>query len=228
MKNKLKYLFAYFRGFKSKEITTTFAMDYGNIEEWEERFTAQNLQKDIFPINQVVSIVEEIVNDKMDDFYKYNNYEEDSWWYLYMTILPFENKIVFNSSCKYLQEEDYEIDLKTYDLDSSTNERISKIREENDCDKIQFDCQGSWGDGGISNVELDGKDKMLSIYEDTPYWDIAFECFSRYIGRYWHEERGGKGELTIWGDDIFGEVTRFETEYEETEMNYVITLDDYT
>jgi len=228
MKNKLKYLFAYFRGFKSKEITTTFAMDYGNIEEWEERFTAQNLQKDIFPINQVVSIVEEIVNDKMYDFDEYNSYKEDTWWYLYMTILPFENKIVFNSSCKYLQEEDYEIDLKTYDLDSSTNERISKIREENDCDKIQFDCQGSWGDGDISNVELDGKDKMLSIYEDTPYWDIAFECFSRYIGRYWHEERGGKGELTIWGDDIFGEVTRFETEYEETEMNYVITLDDYT
>jgi hypothetical protein len=226
MKNKLKYLFAYFRGFKSKEITTTFAMDYGRIEDWEERFTAQNLQKDIFPINQVVSIVEEIVNDKMDDFYKYNNYEEDSWWYLYMTILPFENKIVFNSSCKYRQEEDYSIDLKIYDLD--TYEQILKIREENDCDKIQFDCQGSWGDGDISNVELDGRDKMLTTNDDTPYWDIAFECFSEYLGKYWHEERGGKGELTIWGDDIFGDVTRFETEYEETEMNYVITLDDYT
>ena len=94
MKNKLKMLFAYFRAFKSKNITTTYNMEVSNIEDIIEHFNIG--KKHIKPQKLMLEIIEELIELYINKIHRYNNYDYDEYWYLEITIKPFENKIIYH------------------------------------------------------------------------------------------------------------------------------------
>lgn len=227
MKNKLKALFAYFRGFKQKEIDINISYSYNDEEEFNDiSITSQmGYEKKIKIAKPIKEIIDELNKKLMPTFHFYNDYEEDEWWSLEMTIYPFENKINFKSECKYLNEapEKFENDLSA--LSPETRDKIEQIQVEDDLAKIQFDFDYSYGETILDNLLFDGKEIDLTDDLKDLLYNVLNELFRKEYGAWWRDEGGFYGDITIWGYDIFVDLTKLIGEWEMTDMNLTITPD---
>ena len=98
MKDRLKMLFAYFRGFKSQIVSTSVLIDDDDDEifDWDQNYSFDN-DKRYTPIKPINDTIEKLIKIYYDEFTEYNTYEYDTLWALEITISPFENKILFES-----------------------------------------------------------------------------------------------------------------------------------
>ena len=103
MKQKLKLLFAFLRGLKGYLVDTSITFDRLYIEDWDDKFDITNEQRQTKRMKlqpNLQRLIEELIKNHIDDFYEYLDLTWDDYWYLYINIYPFENRIVFTSSHK--------------------------------------------------------------------------------------------------------------------------------
>ena len=110
MKQRLKLFFAFLRGLKGHLVDTSILIDMSSIEDWDDKFDITNEQRQTkrmkLPPN-LQRFIEELIKNHMDDFYEYLDLTWDDYWYLYINIYPFENRIVFTSSHKVEERESF-------------------------------------------------------------------------------------------------------------------------
>jgi len=223
MKNKLKMLFAYFRAFKAETITSVYSMEWTYIEE---RGGFQTGDKYIKPQELIVNVIEELIDleSYKDQFNKYNDYDSDEYWYLEITIKPFENRIIFESECKFEKTENFDKELKLVDLNKTNQKFITEVMEESELHKIEMSFYGRWGDGEVVAIEFDNRSKQFT--NDMPFWLVVNNIVENLEGNYWNDQEGIDGEITIIGDDVYIEYKKHYTELDSTNLKLIITPDN--
>jgi len=232
MKQKLKLLFAFLRGLKAHLVDTSITFDRLYIEDWDDKFDVTNEQRQTkrmkLPPN-LQRFIEELIKNHMDDFYEYLDLSWDDYWYLYINIYPFENRIVFTSSHKVEERESFNKIFNYGDLHQKNKETILKFYEDDeDLAKIEYEFVGRWDDGQIYSLELDGILTRIDNQTDEDLWMIVNELMKTTTGNtYWNTDAGAEGHVTIWGDTIFFKGVTKDQDYESTDMEFEINLDTY-
>ena len=232
MKQRLKLFFAFLRGLKGHLVDTSITMDMSSIEDWDDKFDITNEQRQTkrmkLPPN-LQRFIEELIKNHMDDFYEYLDLTWDDYWYLYINIYPFENRIVFTSSHKVEERESFNKIFNYGDLSQKNKETILQFYEDDeDLAKIEYEFVGRWDDGQVWGLELDGILTRISNQMDENLWMIVNELMKTTTGNtYWNIEAGAEGHVTIWGDTIFFKGVTKDQDYESTDMEFEINLDTY-
>ena len=232
MKQRLKLFFAFLRGLKGHLVDTSITMDMSSIEDWDDKFDITNEQRQTkrmkLPPN-LQRFIEELIKNHTDDFYEYLDLTWDDYWYLYINIYPFENRIVFTSSHKVEERESFNKIFNYGDLSQKNKETILQFYEDDeDLAKIEYEFFGRWDDGQIYSLELDGILTRISNQMDEDLWMIVNELMKTITGNnYWNTDAGAEGDITIWGDTIFIIGVTKDQDYESTEMEFEINLDTY-
>ena len=220
MKNKLKMLFAYFRPL-GDVITTYMALDYIRIEDWNEKFDLDD-KKTIEPPKVIIDIIKELINLNEYNFNDYNYYDVDSWWYLDIIIEPKLNRLTFRSQCKI---EKFNIKENENDVSHFTNLngllKAAKV-EYGEFVRLNFTIVGRWDEYEIYDVIIDGYD----FSESETIGTIGDDIMRKYHGKYWASEQGMEADISIWGDDVFVKAKDIYEDYDDTEMNLIITPDN--
>lgn len=223
MKNKLKALFAYFRGFKQEVVFFNVTFGYNTIEDFSN-ISLGGTRKSIEPVKPIRDIIEDLLKELMPTFHHYNDYDEDDWWSLEVSIYPFKNEIHFTSECKYANSVPEQLQMEFSDLSEEFQDKITEIEEENNLTKIQFDFRGIW-DVEIFNILFDDKFIKTTNELDMLFHDVTHELMSKNYGKYWTDEGGFTGDITIWGDDIFLDLENRLVDWGNTDMDITITPD---
>lgn len=232
MKQRLKLFFAFLRGLKGHLVDTSILIDMSSIEDWDDKFDITNEQRQTkrmkLPPN-LQRFIEELIKNHMDDFYEYLDLTWDDYWYLYINIYPFENRIVFTSSHKVEERESFNKIFNYGDLSQKNKETILQFYEDDeDLAKIEYEFVGRWDDGQVYSLELDGILTRISNQMDENLWMIVNELMKTTTGNtYWNIEAGAEGDITIWGDTIFIKGVTKDQDYEPTDMKLEINLDTY-
>ena len=219
MKNKLKMLFAYFRPL-GNDVRSYLTLDYNRIEDWDAAFEIDN-KKTINPPKVIIDIIEELVDLYENDFDSYNSYDVDSFWYLDIIIEPKLNRLTFRSQCKIekYDTKSSEKNLKDY---PSLPELLNQVQEKyGDFTKIYLLIEGNWDNTNLTYVTVDNYDDYEP--ESDLFLEIGDKIMEKNFGNHWSSEQGMEGEITIWGDDIFVDAKDLYEDYEDTEMNLIIT-----
>jgi hypothetical protein len=206
MDKRLRAVMALFKTMKLKEVGLRMSFDYSNHEEWDQRYWIPQKDKFMDLPTFVDKTMEEFAESLVNEISRYNEYDVDSWWELYMTIFPESSKILITSECKYEKETYHEKTLKITDLSDSSIEFIKST----DSYKIDFDFSGRYDDGNVGYVEHD--DRKLNVDDDSNYWEITNEIMEIFEGKYWNEYEGCTGSIRIWDEDIFINWTSYESE----------------
>ena len=232
MKQKLKLLFAFLRGLKAHLVDASITMDRTYVEDWDDRFDVTNEQRQtkrmMLPPN-LQRFIEELIKNHMDDFYEYLDLSWDEYWYLYVSIYPFENRIVFTSSHKVEERTSFNKIFSYKDLSEKNKETILKFYEDDEeLAKIDYEFVGRWDDGNLWDLELDGVPIRISNQMDEDLWMIVNELMEKITGnKYWNTDAGAEGDVRIWGDSIFIKGVIKDQDYESTDMELKINLDTY-
>ena len=232
MKQRLKLFFAFLRGLKGHLVDTSILIDMSSIEDWDDKFDITNEQRQTkrmkLPPN-LQRFIEELIKNHMDDFYEYLDLTWDDYWYLYINIYPFENRIVFTSSHKVEERESFNKIFNYGDLSQKNKETILQFYEDDeDLAKIEYEFVGRWDDGQVYSLELDGILTRIDNQMDENLWMIVNELMKTTTGNtYWNIEAGAEGHVTIWGDTIFIKGVTKDQDYEPTDMKLEINLDTY-
>lgn len=232
MKQRLKLFFAFLRGIKGNLVDTSITMDRTHIEDWGGSFDVTNEKrqtKRLLLPSHFEKFVDELIKNHMDDFYNYLDLDIDEYWYLNIEIHPFENKIIFTSSCKVENRERFKYDTYYGDMSKESKERILSFYEDNeDLVKFEFDFYGRWDDGHIYGLELDGQLIRTTDQMDEDLWMITNELMQIITNtQYWNMDAGAEGNIIVWGDSIFVKGFTRDQDYEPTNMRLEINLDTY-
>lgn len=239
MKQKVRILLAYFRGLGVDRLNTYIDFEYNSINDWNETF--EDLRGDeVKPPSSIIRIIEDLIVYKMKEFHKYNDYEWDEYWTLFINIYPKENRINFQSECRIQSEEAYKFE---YNLESS--EEMSRSGDEptlpqNILDEINKTLE----------IEIDDEDTLVTFYFDGSYDEIYVEDVrvdnDRYevrkhpwvdlldrimrfaVDRWWNEGPGNSGTVKIVRNESLVINGVFKSQdYEMTDMNINVTPDSF-
>ena len=225
MKNKLKILFAYFRGI-SQSVQTSILLDRHIIEEWDGKFSTSEGNY-VSTTSSIEKIIEDLIEIYYSDFRSYLDFDIDEYWYLYIDIDPKEKILTFTASGKEETQDSFRKDYEYTDLDEERQGNIDYLYSEfPDTAKIQFDGYGRYSDGQIYEFYVDGKQKKITSDYDDALWNIANYFMTKLNGRWWNDEGGADFSITIWGDDIFVRGNTFTQEYQDTGMRIKVTPDN--
>ena len=215
-KNKLKYLFGYFKALGANEAQTSMQIDWNSIDDWNEDFDlykdkdGKTFTKNIEPIRPIIQIIEELISENMRDIQYMTNLEWDEYFTLYISIFPKENRLVFQTTSKVKMWDTKRLDLKLSDLDDRNYNFIKNIQNgENPISGgekvtiIDYGFDGYYDHFDVYDLELDNQ--LLYMDEETreKFWDVVDDIISAKYGKYWSDEDTVKGEIRIWGNDIF-------------------------
>jgi hypothetical protein len=226
MKQKLKLLFAFLRGFKTDLAFTSITLLENRIEDWDVKFdiTNNSKEKKLKLPSSLEKIIEELIKEYYDDIMVYTNLEYDEIWYLDITIHPFENKLIFESWCKKRTQKFFEKDFEVKNLSDTIQEDIRYIQEENpNLTKFEYRFTGENYDGNTYDVEFDNRNITIDENLDEMLWRLTYEIVAKIIGSGWYEEEGGYGDVTVFGNDIFVSFYKNEHKYVKTDMRIEIT-----
>jgi len=225
MKNKLKLLFAYFRSFKDENVTAYVSLEDGEIEDWTGKFQVNG--KNIEPVGSINTIIEELIELYKDEFDRYNNYEIDSYWHLEIDINPFENKLTFKSECKVETAKRHKKQYDFKDLSPENKDFINEIYEENEnLTKFEIEFTGRFDQDKVNAVYFDGRKHNFD--DDDGFWGLIVDLMHKAEGgSHWNEGPGVEGDLIVWDSVMFLDYTRYDEEYEDTNMNIEITPENF-
>ncbi len=226
MKQKLKLLFAFLRGFKTDLAFTSITLLENRIENWDVKFdiTNNSKEKKLKLPSFLEKIIKELIKEYYDDIMVYTNLVWDDIWHLDITIHPFENKLIFESWCKKRTQKFFEKDFEVKNLSETIQEYIRYIQEENlNLTKFEYRFTGENCGGNIYDVEFDNRNITIDENLEEMLWRITYETASKVIGLGWYEEEGSYGNITVWGNDIFISLYKNEHKYAKTDMRIEIT-----
>jgi hypothetical protein len=240
MKQKVRILLAYFRGMGVDRVNTYINFLYDRIEDWNEGFQ-DGSGNEIKPTDSIVQIVEDLIKYKMNDFHKENEYDYDEYWTLFINIYPNENRINFQSECRFQDEQEYE-----YDIDLTLSDEMSRTGDNNTLpqqilDKINktFESEVDEEDEMVSytfdasNQEIYLNDFYVeSIKYDNvrlhPWSDLLDIIMRNLLDRWWSDEAGTYGTIKIIKDKNLTIDCNFRSQdYEMTDMNINVTPDSF-
>lgn len=239
MKQKFKFLLAYFKGFGVDRFNTYIDFDYDSISDWNETF--EDLRgNEIKPPNSIIQVMTDLINYKMKEFHKYNDYEWDEYWTLFINIYPKENRINFQSECKIQSEEDYKFE---YNLESSEEmsrsgdeptlpqhilDEINKTLEieiDDEDTLVTFDFDGSYDELYVEDVRVDNDRYEVRKH---PWVDLLNRIMRWAVDRWWNEGPGNSGTVKIVRNESLVINGVFKSQdYEMTDMNINVTPDSF-
>jgi hypothetical protein len=239
MKQKLRILLAYFRGFGLDRVNTYINFDYDGISDWNEIFEDVR-GYEIKPPSSIIQIMKDLINYKMKEFHKHNEYEWDEYWTLFINIYPKKNRINFQSECRFQTENDYKFE---YNLESSEEmsrsgdeptlpqhilDEINKTLESEIDDEdtlVTFDFDGSYDEIYVEDVRVDN-----DRYEvrKGPWVDLLDRIMRWAVDRWWNEGPGSSGIVKIVRNEslVISGVSKSQ-DYEMTDMNINVTPDSF-
>ena len=239
MKQKVRILLAYFRGFGIDRFNTYINFDYNSISDWNEIFEDPR-GNEVKPPSSIIQILEDLIDYKMKDFHKHNDYDWDEYWSLFVNIYPKENRINFQSECKVQHEEGYEFE---FDLQSSEEmarsgdkttlpqnilDEINKTLEieiDDEDNLVTFDFDGSYDEIYVEDVRVDNDRYEVRKH---PWVDLLDKIMRFAVDRWWNEGPGNSGKVKIVRNVnmvISGDYKS--QDYEYTDMNINVTPDSF-
>jgi hypothetical protein len=226
MKDKLRMLFAYFRGFKSQTVSTSILIDDADNEifDWDQNYFF-GPDKRYTPIQPINDTIEKLIKIYYDELTKYNTYDWDTLWSLDITISPFENKILFESECKQPHDIDIDKMFEIKDMNSTRKQPVLDFQSKVEATIIDIQFFGEYDSSEVTNLEFDNREKPIN----SPDWDeddllnVVDSIMTSFDSRYWNESGGYSGDIRIWGDDIILNCVKHDLEYSPTGLNLVVT-----
>jgi hypothetical protein len=211
MKQKVRILLAYFKGFGVDRVNTYINFDYSSISDWYRIFE-DSRGNEIKPPDSIIQILEDLIDYKMKDFHKHNEYDWDEYWTLFINIYPKENRINFQSECKFQTEENYKAkyDLQSSDemsrtgdndtlpqqiLDNINKTFVSEVDEEDEMVSYTFDASNDEIYLNNFYVESIKYDARLQ-----PWADLLDIIMRKLLDRWWSGEAGTYGTIKIIKD----------------------------
>lgn len=239
MKQKFKFLLAYFKGFGVDRFNTYIDFDYDSISDWNETF--EDLRgNEIKPPNSIIQVMTDLINYKMKEFHKYNDYEWDEYWTLFINIYPKENRINFQSECRIQSEEAYKFE---YNLESSEEmsrsgdeptlpqhilDEINKTLEieiDDEDTLVTFDFDGSYDELYVEDVRVDNDRYEVRKH---PWVNLLDKIMRWAVDRWWNEGPGNSGTVKIVRNESLVINGVFKSQdYEMTDMNINVTPDSF-
>jgi hypothetical protein len=238
MKQKVRILLAYFKGFGVDRVNTYINFDYSSISDWNRIFE-DSRGNEIKPPDSIIQILEDLIGYKMKDFHKHNEYDWDEYWTLFINIYPKENRINFQSECKFQTEENYKMkyDLQSSDEMSRTGDNDTlpqqildqidatfntEISEEDFLVTFSFD--GSYDEIYVEDVYVD----RIANTRKQPWVNLLDNILKNKIDRWWNEGPGFSGNVKILKNISLTINGVWKTEdYEMTDMNINVTPDSF-
>ena len=229
MKDRLKMLFAYFRGFKSQIVSTSILIDDADDEifDWDENYSFDN-DKRYTPIKPINDTIEKLIKIYYNEFTKHNTYDWDTLWALEITISPFENKILFESECKQPHDVDIDKMFEINDMNSTRKQPVLDFQSKVEATIIDIQFFGEYDSSEVTRLEFDNREKPIN----GPDWDeddllnVVDSIMTSFDGKYWNESGGYSGDIRIWGDDIILNCVKHELDYSPTGLNLVVTTEN--
>ena len=226
MKDKLRMLFAYFRGFKSQTVSTSILIDDvdNEIFDWDQNYFF-GPDKRSTPIQPINDTIEKLIKIYYDELTKYNTYDWDTLWSLDITISPFENKILFESECKQPHDIDIDRMFEIKDMNSTRKQPVLDFQSKVEATIIDIQFFGNYDSSEVTNLEFDNREKPIN----GPDWDeddllnVVDSIMTSFDSKYWNESAGYSGDIRIWGDDIILNCVKHELDYSPTGLNLVVT-----
>ena len=236
-KNKLKYLFGYFKALGANEAQTSMQIDWNSIDDWNEDFDlykdkdGRTFTKNIEPIRPIIQIIEELISENMRDIQYMTNLEWDEYFTLYISIFPKENRLVFETSSKVKIWDEESLDLKLSDLNDKNYNFIKNIQNgENPISdgekvtKIDYNFNGYYDHFDVYDLELDGELSYIDTEISESFWGVVDDIISNKYGKYWTEEDSVEGDIRIWGDDIFMKFNYGYQDWQDSESKIEIKI----
>lgn len=227
MKDKLKILFGFLRGLRSKIVQTRVELDRSDIDYWDRKFlTDGNINIEIPSF--IETILEELIDHFYYEFRKYIELDNDDYWFLYIEIYPNENKLYFQGQHKVEKSESFSRKFQYVGMKREVQYGIDYLYSEYpDTAYFDFEINGRFGEGDSFDFEVDNRRKKITEELDQRLWDIGYGLMVTITGdRYWNEGPGAELSCRIWGDDIIVKGNIKKEEYEDSGMNLEITLDN--
>ena len=251
MRKKLLLLFRYFESFRAERVNTWMNIDYRTIEDCQEEYSLDGISvfdetgtrlgsttkylgsNDV--LESINRILEEIVESKMKEFHRWNNYEWDEYWSLDITIFPKQKRIKFRSECK---EKSYTTKLgefKIQDLEPPHIRFIEEIQKGEsqitgyeETAKIEYNYDISYDYHELNDFEFDNQLLNIGSKENEDvFFDIVDALLTKTLGRWYQDENSVDGDITIMGKDIFLNYRVGYLEYEWTDMDINLTINDF-
>ena len=211
-------------GVRLGEIDMT--LERNNIEDWDESifYDVKDRRQSRKLPNFLVKVIEDLLDEYENEFYRYNNYDIDDYWYLTILINTELKEINFRSSCKEEKADDFEREYILNDLKEDTRNIINVLTNNNE-NIVDIEFYGSWDDGSITKVYVNNK--KPESYDEDKYWTVINELMILHRGRYWNESVGSQGEIRLWGDDILMNGYDYSEDYEPTKLNLIVTPNNF-
>lgn len=230
MKNKLRLLFGYLRGFGNQKLTTNIEFEGSYIEYWDQIYRLAEDDKEIELSSSINDILKEIIINNINKFDSYIDYDYDNYWHLFVNIYPFKNEIVFRSEHKQMSQVSKEFEYTINDLNQNYQQKIQDIRNGyapetggDEVNKISFEFKTAWDDFKLFDFEFDNQLLRVNNYET--YWLICNDLITRSEGTYWYDGPPFDGSILIWDDYIYVKYNSSFEDYVDTGMNLKIKLD---
>lgn len=201
-------------------------LERNNIEDWDESifYDVKDRRQSRKLPNFLVKVIEDLLDEYEDEFYRYNNYDIDDYWYLTILINTELKEINFRSSCKDEKVDDFEREYILNDLKEDTRNIVNEITNNNE-NIVDIEFYGRWDDGQITNVYVNNN--KHESYDEDKYWTVINELMILHRGRYWNESVGSQGEIRLWGDDILMNGYDYSEDYEPTKLNLIVTPNNF-
>jgi hypothetical protein len=229
MKDRLKMLFAYFRGFKSQIVSTSVLIDDDDNEifDWDQNYSFDN-DKRYTPIKPINDTIEKLIKIYYDEFTEYNTYEYDTLWALEITISPFENKILFESECKQPHDVDIDKMFEINDMNSTRKQPVLDFQSKVEATIIDIQFFGEYDSGEVTRLEFDNREKPINgpDWNEDDLLNVVDSIMTSFDGKYWNESGGYSGDIRIWGNDIILDCVKHELDYSPTGLKLVVTTEN--
>jgi len=104
-------------------------LERNNIEDWDESifYDVKDRRQSRKLPNFLVKVIEDLLDEYENEFYRYNNYDIDDYWYLTILINTELKEINFRSSCKEEKADDFEREYILNDLKEDTRNIINVL-----------------------------------------------------------------------------------------------------
>ena len=202
MRDRLKIFFGLLRPFKESKLTTHLDLSYDYIEQWDQKFYFETSRKETELPSLITSTLEKIIEKMMPEFHKYNSYDLDDYWTLNVRIFPSENRINFQSECKFKSTNPYE-----YDIDLTSSEEMSRTGDKKtlpqnlvddvekvfdyempeEVESVGFTFDAKWDEIYLNHFEIDGYRDQTRL---GPWQGLLNKIMSYLVDRWWDEEAG--------------------------------------
>lgn len=225
MKQKLKILFAQFRGV-SQSLGTTILLDRYKIEDWNKSFVT-NTGNYFSMTTSIENILEELIELYYPIIVEYLDFDIDEYWYLEINIFPEKKTLIFTASCKEEVYIPFSKDYEYIQLDDERKILVDTLYSEfSDNTKIEFQGYGRYGDGETFNIEVNNRPISKTYELDDALWSLVNYFMTKINGNWWNDGPGANYNITIWGDDIFVKGHEITEEFNDTGMVIRVTPDN--